>query len=97
MTSKEAIKSKIAERASSSKTPISKIRAKVGMSNAGKYPNVAKKDFAGPKGTFPINSEARGRNALARAHFSPHPEEIKSKVYSKFPGLKKRHDERSKG
>lgn len=72
---------------------ISKIRKKPGMSSAGKYKNVAKKDFAGPEGTFPINDIAHGRNALARAHYAKNPEAIKKKVYAKYPGLKKRHEE----
>lgn len=73
---------------------ISEIRKKPGMSSAGKYKNLPKKDFAGPKGTFPINDLAHARNALARAHFSPHPEAIKEKVYKKYPALKKRKMER---
>lgn len=73
---------------------ISKIREKPGESNAGKYKHVKKSNFAGPHGTFPINTQARARNALARAHYSPHPETIKEKVYSKYPGLKERHKAR---
>lgn len=73
---------------------ISKIREKPGESNAGKYKNVASKNFAGPDKTFPINSMARGRNALARAHFAKNPEGIKEKVYQKYPTLKERHKER---
>jgi hypothetical protein len=73
---------------------ISKIREKPGESNAGKYKGVASQNFAGPDKTFPINSMARGRNALARAHFAKNPEAIKEKVYHKYPGLEKRHAER---
>lgn len=73
---------------------ISEIREKPGESNAGKYSHVAKSNFAGPHGTFPINTMARARNALARAHFSDHPEQIRSNIYSKYPGLKERHKER---
>ena len=69
---------------------VSKIREKPGMGSAGKYKNLPKKDFAGPEGTYPINDLAHARNALARAHFSPHPEAIKEKVYKKYPALKKR-------
>lgn len=66
---------------------LEKIRQKPGMSNAGKYPGV--KDFAGPHGTYPINTIDRGRSALKLAHNSSNPEAIKSKVYSKYPSLKK--------
>lgn len=78
------------------KTPpkgISKVREKPGMSGAFKHKSSA---YAGPKHTFPIGDEAHARNALARAHFAPNPEAIKKKVYAKYPGLKKRHEERSK-
>lgn len=65
-------------------------RKKAGQSNLGKYSDVAKKDFAGPEGTFPINTLARARNALSRAHFAANPESIKRKVYAMYPQLKKR-------
>lgn len=72
-----------------------KMREKKGSSNAGKYKNVSPKEFAGAAGgaskySFPINTLARARNALARAHFAPDPEGIKAKVYTKYPELKKR-------
>jgi len=72
-----------------------KMRSKKGSSNAGKYKTVAPKEFAGKAGgaskySFPINDIKRARNALARAHFAPDPSGIKSAVYKKFPGLKKR-------
>jgi len=73
---------------------ITKIREKPGESNAGKYTNVKASNFAGPDGTFPINTQARARNALARAHFASSPATIKEKVYSKYPGLKERHKAR---
>jgi len=77
----------------------SKMRAKKGSSSAGKYKNVAPKDFAGKAGgaskvSFPINDIKHARNALARAHFAPNPAGIKAKVYKKFPELKKRHEKR---
>lgn len=80
----------------------SKMRAKKGSGSAGKYKNVSPKKFAGAAGgaskfSFPIPDLAHARNALARAHFAPNPEGIKKKVYSKFPELKKRHEEREKG
>lgn len=79
----------------------SKMRAKPGSSSAGKYKNVAPKDFAGKSGgaskfSFPINDIAHARNALARAHFAPNPAGIKAAVYRKFPELKKRAMARKK-
>lgn len=76
------------------KEEISKIREKPGESNAGKYKGVAKKNFAGPDGTFPINTEKRAKSALSYAHNAANPSAIKEKVYSKYPGLKERHKER---
>lgn len=68
---------------------LTELREKPGMSNAGKYPNVPKKDFAGPKGTFPINTKERAKSALKLAHNAKDPGAIKAKVYKKYPGLKK--------
>lgn len=65
---------------------MSQIRKRPGMSNAGKYTGV--KDFAGPNGTYPINTIERGRSALRLAHNSSCPECIKRKVYAKYPSLK---------
>ena len=66
------------------------------MSNAYKYKGTkAGKAYAGPHDTYPIGDISHARNALSRAHFSSHPNEIKKKVYSKYPGLKKRNEERS--
>lgn len=70
------------------------MRAKKGSGSAGKYKTVAPKEFAGKSGgankySFPINSLARARNALARAHFAPNPSGIKEAVYRKYPVLKK--------
>lgn len=75
-----------------SKEEISKIREKPGESNAGKYQT--KGPFAGPDKTFPINTLARGRNALARAHFASNPQAIKKKVFAEYPGLAKRSNEK---
>jgi len=66
---------------------ITALRQKPGMSSAGKYPEVKK--FAGPAGTFPINTIERARNALSRSHFAANPEAIRKKVLSAYPGLKK--------
>ena len=71
------------------KKTISEIREEPGMSNAGKYKNVSKDDFCGPKGTYPVNSLERAKSALKLAHNAKDPEAIKSCVYTKFPELKK--------
>ena len=78
-----------------------KMREKKGGGSAGKYKTVAKKEFAGKSGgtseySFPINTLARARNALARAHYAPNPEGIKAAVYRKYPELKKRAMKRHK-
>lgn len=69
-----------------------KMRSKPGSSNAGKYKKVKPKDFAGAAGgaskySYPINTLARARNALARAHYAPNPSGIRRKVYAKYPQL----------
>lgn len=80
----------------------SKMRKKQGSSNAGKYKDVSPEEFAGESGgadkfSFPINSIARARNALARAHYAPRPEGIRAAVYKKYPELKNRHEDREDG
>jgi len=70
------------------KKSISEIREEPGMSNAGKYKDVSKGDFCGPKGTFPVNSLKRAKSALKLAHNAENPESIKSCVYRKYPQLK---------
>lgn len=74
---------------------LSEIRKEPGKSNAYKYSGVKK--FAGPSHTYPIGDEAHAKNALSRAHFASNPAEIKKKVYSAYPGLKKRNEARTKG
>ena len=69
------------------------MREKKGSSNAGKYKNVKPKDFAGASGgaskySYPINSLARARAALAYAHNAPNPAGIRVAVYKKYPQLK---------
>lgn len=66
---------------------LSKIRSKAGESNAFKYKGV--KSFAGPDKTFPINTPARARNALARAHYAKNPSTIRAKVHAKYPSIGK--------
>lgn len=79
-----------------------KMREKKGSSSAGKYKNVSPKQFAGSAGgaskfSFPINTLARARNALARAHFAPDPDGIRAAVYRKYPQLKASFKERHGG
>jgi hypothetical protein len=71
------------------KKSLAEIRKLPGESNAGKYPNVKKTDFAGPDGTYPINTKARAESALRLAHNSPDEAGIRKKVYAKYPSLKK--------
>jgi len=90
---------KIAKNVKVSRGTEQKMRKRKGGSNVGKYKTVSKKEFAGPKGdapqgSFPINTLARARNALARAHFAPDPAGIKAAVYAKYPQLKKRKEKR---
>ena len=73
---------------------VRKAQERAGGSNVGKYKKVPAKEFAGtaggaPKGSYPINTEKRAKAALAYAHNAPNPSGIKSKVYSKYPDLKK--------
>jgi len=91
---KEKARTKIGKGMSLPRGEASELRKKPGMGSVGKWKDVAKSNFAGPKGTFPINDMPHARNALARAHFSADPEAIKKKVYAKYPGLKKRAQER---
>jgi hypothetical protein len=88
-------KVRVAKGVSVPRERVKEMREKKGSSNAGKYKNVSPKEFAGAAGgaskySFPINTLARARNALARAHYAPNPEGIKAAVYKKYPALKKR-------
>jgi hypothetical protein len=70
------------------------LQKKPGGSNVGEYKKVPKSEFAGPsggspKGSFPINTESRGKSALKLAHNAPNPSGIKKAVYKKYPQLKK--------
>lgn len=71
-----------------SKKKAAERRKKPGQSNLGKYPNVAAKDFAGPDGTYPIDSRERGIAALSYAKNASNPEAIRRKVYKRYPDLK---------
>ena len=84
-----SMRTKIGKEMSLPKGQASELRKKPGMSNVGKYKNIAKSNFAGPDGTFPINTLARARNALSRAHFASNPSAIRKKVEAKYPQLKK--------
>lgn len=75
-----------------------KLRKIRGGSSTGRYKNVSPKSFTGKSGgtspfSFPINTLARARNALARAHFAPDPAGIRRAVFKKYPQLKKRKSE----
>lgn len=77
----------------------SEMKKRAGGSNVGKYKDVSKKSFAGPsggapKGSYPIDTKKRAKAALAYSHNAPNPSGIKAKVYSKYPALKKSHQER---
>ena len=76
-------------------TKLEKLRKKPGMSNAGKYKNGPKDEFAGPSGTYPINTLKRAKSAIKLAHFSPHQESIIKKVYKAYPQLDKSKDKKS--
>jgi len=74
------------------KKTITEIREEPGMSNAGTYKDVAKDDFCGPNGTYPVNSLARAKSALKLAHNAGSKrkiQKIKDCVYRKYPQLKK--------
>jgi hypothetical protein len=66
---------------------LSKIRKKPGQGNAFKYKGVKGKDFAGPHGTYPINTKKRARSALMLAHNSPEAGSIRAKVHAKYPSI----------
>lgn len=59
---------------------------------------IKEKNFALPeKDAYPIHDLTHARNALARVSAYGSPEEksrVRAKVYSKYPGLKKRYEER---
>ncbi len=69
-------------------TKLEKLREKPGMSNAGKYKKVKESDFAGPSGTYPINTLKRAKSAMKLAHFAADPGNIVKNVLKKYPQLK---------
>lgn len=73
------------------KKTMTELREEPGMSNAGKYKDVAKDDFCGPKGTYPVNTLKRAKSALKLAHNAGKrkAKKIKDCVYRKYPELKK--------
>lgn len=73
----------------------SKLRERKGSSNTGTYKSVKPSEFAGASGgaskySYPINTLARAKAALAYAHNAPNPAGIRAAVYRKYPELKKR-------
>lgn len=91
---RESGRTKIGKGMSLPRGKAEKLSKKPGMSSVGKWKDVKKGNFAGPHGTYPIMDLPHARNALARAHFSSNPDAIRRKVYTKYPGLKKRKEER---
>lgn len=78
----------------------SAMQKKSGGSNVGKYKDVSKSNFAGPKGgapmgSYPINTEKRAKSALTYAHNAPNPGGIRAAVMSKYPSLN--HGKAKKG
>lgn len=67
---------------------LAELRKKPGMSNAGKYPNVPKDEFAGPNGTYPINTLKRAKSAIRLARHAANPGNIVKNVLKKYPELK---------
>jgi len=62
------------------------LRKEPGMSNAGKYPNVT--EFAGPNGTYPINTLKRAKSAIRLAGHAANPGNIIKNVLKEYPELK---------
>ncbi len=88
-----ASKVKIAKNVTVSPANAARMRKKAGGSNVGRYKGVKASEMAGtaggsPRGTFPINTLARARNAIQRSHNAPNPAGIKEKVYKKWPNLR---------
>lgn len=73
------------------KKTMTELREEPGMSNAGKYKDVAKDDFCGPNGTYPVNTLKRAKSALKLAHNAGKrkAKKIKACVLAKYPELKK--------
>jgi type IV secretory pathway TrbL component len=72
-----------------------KMQKKPGSSNAGEYKKVKPSEFAGAAGgaskySYPINTKARAKAALAYAHNAPNPAGIRRAVHKKYPGLGKK-------
>ena len=70
------------------KKEVKTLRKKPGMSNVGKYKSVSPTEFAGPSGTYPIDTVQRAKSALKLAHNAKNPAAIKRKVYTKYPHLR---------
>ena len=83
---KAEVKERLSKAKPVDKTKLAKIRKEPGKSNAGKYPNVKK--FAGPDGTYPINTLKRAKSALKLAYHAKDPAAIKKNVLKAYPSLK---------
>jgi hypothetical protein len=93
-------KVRVAKGVSVERSKEEKMRKMPGSSSVGKYKKVDTKYFAGEEGgeskySYPINTLARARNALSRAHFALDPEGIKEAVYKQYPALKTRSEKKS--
>ena len=93
---KQALAISYAEKRKNDIENISETKKNPVESNAGKYTGVKAANFAGPDGTYPINTLKRAKSALSYAHNSPNPSLIKEKVYKKYPTLEERKKEREK-
>jgi hypothetical protein len=83
------------------KKTLTELRDEPGMSNAGKYKNVAKGDFCGPNGTYPVPNLAKAKSALKLAHNAKgnpktSPQKIIDCVLAKYPELKKGSKKRNR-
>lgn len=89
---KKETKVTVAKHVKESKDKRAELRKKPGSSNEGKYNSVSKGSFAGSSGgasphSYPINTRARAKAALAYAHNAPNPGGIRKAVHRKYPDL----------
>jgi len=102
VSKKKASKVTVAKGVEVTKEKKEKLEEKPGSSNTGEYTNVSPTNFAGRSGgaspySFPIDSLARAKSALARAHFAPSPEGIRRAVYKAWPQLDPRNKKGNNG
>lgn len=70
--------------------PKPKLMAEGGRLDANARAHIAKKNFAGPDRSYPIEDKAHARNALARVAQNGSPElqaRVRSKVHAKYPDI----------